>query len=173
MAEPLRHRQTKGAETDMPSLPPPRHIPTLPDPVVHFRRAKGRFAIRRGYSWSEPDQPLRVDVGFWVRLVWGFGCQEAISRARNHVVDRLPPTPQGRVQRWSVACRRAPSFRGSAADYPAKHGIALASGPGWRLRRPSVPVVEQGAGLVLPVRRDVVGAAWHGAELAALPSSSG
>jgi len=29
MAEPLRHRQTKGAETDMPSLPPPRHIPTL------------------------------------------------------------------------------------------------------------------------------------------------
>src|SRR5215471_5375901 len=31
-AEPLRHRQTKGAETDMPSLPPPRHIPTLPYP---------------------------------------------------------------------------------------------------------------------------------------------
>jgi hypothetical protein len=30
MVEPLRHRQTKGAETDMPSLPPPRHIPTLP-----------------------------------------------------------------------------------------------------------------------------------------------
>jgi len=30
MAEPLRHRQTKGAETDMPGLPPPRHIPTLP-----------------------------------------------------------------------------------------------------------------------------------------------
>src|SRR5271169_6250190 len=30
MAEPLRHRRTKGAETDMPSLPPPRHIPTLP-----------------------------------------------------------------------------------------------------------------------------------------------
>ena len=30
MVEPLRHRQTKGAETDMPGLPPPRHIPTLP-----------------------------------------------------------------------------------------------------------------------------------------------
>ena len=30
MAEPLRHRQTKEAETDMPGLPPPRHIPTLP-----------------------------------------------------------------------------------------------------------------------------------------------
>src|SRR5207302_5283121 len=30
MVEPLRHRQTKGAATDMPGLPPPRHIPTLP-----------------------------------------------------------------------------------------------------------------------------------------------
>src|SRR5713226_6015188 len=30
MAEPLRHRQTKEAETDMFSLQPPRYIPTLP-----------------------------------------------------------------------------------------------------------------------------------------------
>src|SRR5271165_599513 len=30
MAEPLRHRQTKEAATDMFSLQPPRHIPTLP-----------------------------------------------------------------------------------------------------------------------------------------------
>src|SRR4051812_4122514 len=29
MAEPVRHRQTKGAATDMFDLPPPRHIPTL------------------------------------------------------------------------------------------------------------------------------------------------
>ena len=29
------------------------------DPVVHFCRAKGRFAIRRSYSWSEADKPLR------------------------------------------------------------------------------------------------------------------
>src|SRR6266446_8027106 len=34
MVEPLRHRQTKGAETDMPGLPPPRHIPTLPSAVA-------------------------------------------------------------------------------------------------------------------------------------------
>jgi hypothetical protein len=27
MGEPLRHRQTKGAATDMFSLQPPRHIP--------------------------------------------------------------------------------------------------------------------------------------------------
>ena len=30
MAEPLRHRQTKGAATDMFGLPPPRYISTLP-----------------------------------------------------------------------------------------------------------------------------------------------
>jgi hypothetical protein len=30
MAEPLRHRQTKEAATDMFGLQPPRHIPTLP-----------------------------------------------------------------------------------------------------------------------------------------------
>jgi hypothetical protein len=30
----VRHRQTKEAETDMPSLPPPRHISTLPEAGV-------------------------------------------------------------------------------------------------------------------------------------------
>src|SRR6266516_524085 len=31
MVEPLRHRQTKGAATDMFYLMPPRHISTLPE----------------------------------------------------------------------------------------------------------------------------------------------
>src|SRR6266436_3712044 len=31
MADLLRHRQTKGAATDMVDLTPPRHIPTLPE----------------------------------------------------------------------------------------------------------------------------------------------
>src|SRR5712672_1101283 len=34
MAEPLRHRQTKEAATDMFSLQPPRYIPTLPNSAV-------------------------------------------------------------------------------------------------------------------------------------------
>jgi len=34
MADPLRHRQTKGAATDMVDLTPPRHIPTLPSRPV-------------------------------------------------------------------------------------------------------------------------------------------
>ena len=35
MVEPLRHRQTKGAATDMFDLQPPRHISTLP--IALFR----------------------------------------------------------------------------------------------------------------------------------------
>jgi hypothetical protein len=34
MAEPLRHRQTKEAATDMFSLQPPRHISTLHSPTI-------------------------------------------------------------------------------------------------------------------------------------------
>jgi hypothetical protein len=37
MADPLRHRQTKGAATDMVDLTPPRHIPTLPNAVIQLR----------------------------------------------------------------------------------------------------------------------------------------
>src|SRR6516225_8834982 len=39
MVAPLRHRQTKGAATDMPGLLPPRHIPTLPktDPGAGYQ----------------------------------------------------------------------------------------------------------------------------------------
>jgi hypothetical protein len=35
MAELLRHRQTKGAETDMVSLTPPRHTSTLREAAIH------------------------------------------------------------------------------------------------------------------------------------------
>ena len=34
MARLLGHRQTKGAATDKPILPPPRHISTLPGPAI-------------------------------------------------------------------------------------------------------------------------------------------
>src|SRR5262245_39719109 len=62
MVEPLRHRQTKGAETDMPSLPPPRHIPTLPvDAPFQARENVGIVAARgrrldpeTGRLWLQP-----------------------------------------------------------------------------------------------------------------------
>src|SRR5712691_7172573 len=56
MAEPLRHRQTKEAETDMPGLPPPRHIPTLP--LGWFR---GPVTIR-SYPGSVRNRPFTLNV---------------------------------------------------------------------------------------------------------------
>src|SRR5882672_6342890 len=57
MVEPLRHRQTKGAATDMFYLRPPRHISTLPiasvwPPASHFR---GRDA-----SYLAPPAQIRA-----------------------------------------------------------------------------------------------------------------
>src|SRR6266851_9007016 len=44
MVEPLRHRQTKGAATDMFYLTSPRHISTLPFPDLSARNRDVRFA---------------------------------------------------------------------------------------------------------------------------------
>src|SRR5271169_5094243 len=57
MVEPLRHRQTKGAATDMFYLTPPRHISTLPKsdltaPKSNFR---GRDA-----SYLAPPAQIRT-----------------------------------------------------------------------------------------------------------------
>ncbi len=41
MARLLRHRQTKGAATDRPILPPPRHIPTLPGTDLRRHHQEG------------------------------------------------------------------------------------------------------------------------------------
>jgi hypothetical protein len=46
MVEPLRHRQTKGAATDMPGLLPPRHIPTLPIVIVTSEKGVIVFPVR-------------------------------------------------------------------------------------------------------------------------------
>ena len=46
MVEPLRHRQTKGAATDMPGLPPPRHFPTLPIVIVTSKEGTIVFPVR-------------------------------------------------------------------------------------------------------------------------------
>jgi hypothetical protein len=49
MVEPLRHRQTKEAETDMFSLQPPRHIPTLPKTDLSVWPSNIRFRLSSGH----------------------------------------------------------------------------------------------------------------------------
>ena len=48
MVEPLRHRQTKGAATDMFNLTPPRHISTL-----HFSEVVRPAVDVRSWGKSE------------------------------------------------------------------------------------------------------------------------
>ena len=50
MVEPLRHRQTKGAETDMPGLQPLRHTSTLPLLSLKQLGFSIRFLIQRNHD---------------------------------------------------------------------------------------------------------------------------
>ena len=45
MAEPVRHRQTKGADTDMFDLQPTRHISTLRVSLIPERPGEGRLNV--------------------------------------------------------------------------------------------------------------------------------
>ena len=57
MVEPLRHRQTKGAGTDMLSLTSPRHISTLPTPAAQPQS----IAIKEIQRGTIDLQPLRLN----------------------------------------------------------------------------------------------------------------
>src|SRR3984957_10124108 len=59
MVEPLRHRQTKGAETDMLSLTSPRHTSTLPTPAVSFAQIA---AIRSELKHTATTPVGRIDA---------------------------------------------------------------------------------------------------------------
>jgi len=61
MVEPLRHRQTKEAATDMSGLQPPRHISTLPDSAVMPRHRKRQLIARRVGEEVAPSPPTDPD----------------------------------------------------------------------------------------------------------------
>src|SRR5271168_2082283 len=60
MVEPLRHRQTKGAATDMPGLLPLRHIPTLPNPFLRGALPEVGFGVAMSHRAAEPEGRLWV-----------------------------------------------------------------------------------------------------------------
>jgi hypothetical protein len=114
MVEPLRHRQTKGAATDMPSLPPPRHIPTLPitDAQRHPRTRLRRPAFGKSAVLKRPgirgggDVPIECcrrdaevsSVSFGgrppVRPTRRAAERPAWVRSRNQAALELRPTRQ-------------------------------------------------------------------------------
>src|SRR6266851_4999572 len=93
MAEPVRHRQTKEAATDMFDLQPPRHIPTLPKALVRgSRRRSPVHPLQRtlcGFRPSSPPGPGRVKtpsllyspMNRWRRAMSGF--VEGVDRGQS------------------------------------------------------------------------------------------
>ena len=69
MADPLRHRQTKGAATDMVDLTPPRHLPTLPIAAVR-RSCRGSSLAPR----AADTQPERASLEDSHYLRDGYTC---------------------------------------------------------------------------------------------------
>src|ERR1700738_2877943 len=63
MVEPLRHRQTKGAATDMFYLTPPRHISTLPKADFDAALSHVRFTPDNALQRRRPPRPLRAGCG--------------------------------------------------------------------------------------------------------------
>jgi hypothetical protein len=61
MVEPLSHRQTKGAATDMFYLTPPRHISTLPNSEVWVRNWEVRFALNNRHRQPDLSGPESAD----------------------------------------------------------------------------------------------------------------
>jgi hypothetical protein len=58
MVEPLRHRQTKEAATDMFSLQQLRHISTLPIPAARTRSKNSEPFRRQTIVKSVTDRPI-------------------------------------------------------------------------------------------------------------------
>ena len=62
MVEPLRHRQTKEAATDMFSLQPPRHISTLPETEVPRRPRFGRDRVESRHEADIANRSFVTDT---------------------------------------------------------------------------------------------------------------
>jgi hypothetical protein len=112
MVEPLRHRQTKGAATDMFYLTPPRHISTLHISEVEPRIFDVRFRLqsrpakrrqqksilkRKPAFMFEGESPLRILSGYPRTILCPRGIRFAMpsgikKASRLRLLGRLSPT---------------------------------------------------------------------------------
>src|SRR5947207_1434036 len=102
MAEPVRHRQTKGAATDMFDLQPPRHISTLRNLAVRTRPGEGPESTLCGTRRAqELLRPLPFKLGRMTRI-GGLALSEA-GLAVHYSAGR--PLPALRRE-WSAPAER-------------------------------------------------------------------
>jgi integrase len=141
MADPLRHRQTKGAATDMVDLTPPRHIPTLPTAgVLHLRESVSFTPASRQSALSRQSQSasrrgLAMPRHVCARPVAGSRTGTAsdalwlsiygLAMTDNGIFDRIVArTREGMGQPINPHLFRDCAVTSVATDDPANIGIA-------------------------------------------------
>jgi hypothetical protein len=99
MAEPVRHRQTKEAATDMFDLQPPRHIPTLPTNSGHRKTAAGTVQSttssrrsRHGWAMLPGPTPMR---NFLQQLQADLPCPVSAAKIFRFATDPNHPYNSG------------------------------------------------------------------------------
>src|SRR5258705_7114568 len=98
MAEPLRHRQTKEAATDMFSLQPPRYIPTLPIPEM---TAGGRGVRLLGCTCRGDPEAIKQAKADAIKAGYSNAAVGAIGRTPSDVFlfSKLPEADQQAILR--------------------------------------------------------------------------
>src|SRR5215475_442378 len=123
MVELLRHRQTKEAATDMFSLKPPRHIPTLPAADVAGFAGRGQVSeverTRSGQDAKSAVDPERTSPQG--RLM---GLDEAGTARTLHEHRAAVPPQSATKAAWP--CRRVDRIGAPAASWCDPAGVSPA-----------------------------------------------
>jgi hypothetical protein len=104
--EPLRHRQTKEAATDMFYLKPPRHISTLPILLKKSKLSGSRNRAKVGFKQSPP---LQASVGQVRRSVIAFVEIDVVPHVAGFSVARVSVFSVSMARSWRL--RRRPYYR--------------------------------------------------------------
>jgi hypothetical protein len=107
MADPLRHRQTKGAATDMVDLTPPRHISTLPIADTQLTPPNHPGAHSSGACRRSARRPHRRSSAKTYRRRHR-GCQGAARQSRYRRHPNRTPSRCLSGDALSLHPRRAP-----------------------------------------------------------------
>src|SRR5271166_5824706 len=122
MADPLRHRQTKGAATDMVDLTPPRHISTLPVDAPFQARENVGVVVARGRMLSSVRPLMRQEDSR--RPVWEFADRVQITQSVLEALWKalVIPAPSRRLLRHTLLPLTPTSSRSWSA-YAAAAGV--------------------------------------------------
>src|SRR5882762_3965033 len=125
MVEPLRHRQTKGAATDMFYLTPPRHISALPFSVC-ARSSGPNSSARHSFYWLVLAAFPAVGERLLEREDFGYSAWAFLLSPRDGSRKQSPPTPADDA--WHCSMLSKPQLVICPVTSLRQNSAALASG---------------------------------------------